>query len=408
MSARPGESRFDVGHSSAFRVVHAYNQHRGGGGSDNATRATIDVQRRYGMEVEVYTRSSEALPRNFRGRCEAAAGVVYAPRSVREFGAMLDTFQPHVVHAHEVFPLVSPWILPLCGERGIPVAMSCVDYRMTCPIVTHLFRERICTKCTDGREYWAVLRNCRNNLPESVTVAAYTALVRRRRLFTDHVARFIAPSDFTRDWLIRHAAIEPERITTIAPAVTMPERPADPGTGGYAAYAGRLTPEKGIQTLVEALRLCDVPLRLARAANSLVTMTLPPDVPVVITRDRNEFDAFLRGARMLIVPSIWFESFGLAAAEAMAHGIPVVASRLGALASLVRDGTDGLLFEPGNPRDLADKVLALWRNPDRCRSLGDAARKKALANWTTEHHMRRIENVYADISRRTTRRVVSA
>ena len=383
-----------------MRIIHAYNQHRGGGGSDNSTRTTIDVLRRHGMEVEVFTRSSEELPRNLQGRLQAATSVLYAPESVREFSSLLDSFKPDVVHVHEIFPLVSPWILPLCSERGVPVAMTCVDYRMTCPIVTHLSDGQICTKCAGGREYWAILKNCRENLAESVTVATYNVLVRKLGLFSKHVSRFIAPSEFTRSWLIEHAGIEPSRITTVSPVVSIPEDEADPGCGEYVAYAGRFTPEKGIDTLLEAARLCGAPIKLARAANSLIKMEVPPDVGVVVTRSREELAAFFRGARMLVVPSIWFEAFGLVAAEAMAYGLPIVASRVGSLSHLVEDGVEGLLFEMGNPRDMADKINFLWNKRDLCRDLGRAARKKAVTSWTAGHHHQNLKKIYEDLCTR--------
>jgi glycosyltransferase involved in cell wall biosynthesis len=380
-----------------MKAIHAYNQHRGGGGSDNSTRTTIDVLRQNGMQVEVFTRSSEDLPRNLQGRLQAATSVIHAPSSVRDFGALLDSFKPDVVHAHEVFPLVSPWILPLCTERGIPVAMTCVDHRMTCPIVTHLYDGEICMQCTGGHEYWAVLKNCRKNIPESVTVAFYNFIVRKLELFANHVSRFIAPSDFMRDWLIEHARIAPDRVTTVSPVVAIPECGTDPGAGSYIAYAGRFTPEKGIQTLLEAGRICGLPLKLARAENSLMTEQIPAEFEVVITRSPDDLSAFFRGARMLIVPSVWFETFGLTGAEAMGHGLPLIVSKLGALPCLVQDGIDGLLFEPGNARDLADKIRFLWDRPELCRQFGRAGRKKATSFWTGRHHFEGLKTMYEDL-----------
>jgi len=383
-----------------MKVLHAYNQHRGGGGSDNSTRTTIEVLRRHGMEVQVFTRSSEDLPRNLLGRFQAAASAIYAPGSVRDFAALLDSFKPDVVHVHEVFPLVSPWILPLCTRQRIPVAMTCVDYRMTCPIVTHLYNGQICTRCTGGHEYWAVLKNCRQNLPESIIVSLYNTMVRTLRLFTRHVGHFIAPSDFTRSWLIKHASIEPAKITTVSPVVELPENASDPTGGTYVAYAGRVTPEKGIATLLEAARLSQIPFRVSHSAHGLVTMRLPSDVGVDITHDRKELSAFFRGARMFVLPSVWFEAFGLAAAEAMGHGLPVVASRLGAMSALVEDGVDGLLFEPGDARDLSEKVKRLWSDPALCRRLGQAARQKAVSHWSAQQHVQRLRTVYENLCAR--------
>lgn len=389
-----------------MRVLYAYNRHRGGGGADNAARATIDVSRRQGVQVEVFTRNSEDLPRNIVGRLRAGLSVIYAPHSVREFSRLLNRFKPDLVHIHEIFPLVSPWILPPCSRRGIPVVMTCVDYRMTCPVVTHFRDGSICTRCTGGREYWAILKNCRRGHAASVSVALYNTLVRRLGLFARHVEHFIAPSEFTRQWLIQHAEIEPARITTINPVVEIPARAADPGVGEYVAFAGRFSPEKGIDTLVQAARLFDLPFRLARNNNSLIAVDVPPEVDVAITRNRAELSAFYRNARMLVVPSAWFETFGLVGAEAMSHGIPVVGARIGAIADLVRDGVDGLLFESRNAVDLAEKVTRLWYNPEFCRRLGRAGRDKAMTQWSPERHFERHMALYEQLrTRRPARRL---
>jgi glycosyltransferase involved in cell wall biosynthesis len=319
---------------------------------------------------------------------------------VQQFAARLDGFRPDIVHIHEVFPLVSPWILPQCTRRSIPVVMTCVDYRLTCPVVTHIQGGSICTQCTGGREHRAFLNNCRGNIPESFIVAVYNFLARRLRLFSDHVSCFIAPSEFTRGWLIDHADLEPSRIRTISPVVEIPGTAADPATGEYVAFAGRFSPEKGIDTLLQAARLCSLPVRLCRSAHSLVRAAVHSDISgleVVVTRNRAELDAFYRRARMLVLPSVWFETFGLVGAEAMSHGIPVIASRIGALGDLIEDGVDGLVFTPGNAGELAEKIRLLWNDPELCRRLGRAARTKAAALWSPECHMLKLERVYEDV-----------
>jgi glycosyltransferase involved in cell wall biosynthesis len=91
-----------------------------------------------------------------------------------------------------------------------------------------------------------------------------------------------------------------------------------------------------------------------------------------------ELESFYRGARFLVVPSLWFETFGLVVGEAMSHGIPVIASRIGALAELVEDGRTGLLFSPGAADELAAMMLRLWNEPEFCHQLGMAGREKIL------------------------------
>jgi len=381
----------------SLKVLHAYNQHRGGGGANNATQATIEASRKNGLNVQVFTRSSSELPHGIVGRVRAGMGMVFGGQSVKQFVALMENFRPDIVHVHELFPLVSPWILPQCTRRGIPVVMSCVDYRMTCPVFIHLYKGKICNRCVGGHEYWAILRNCRKSLPESAVMAAYSTLVRTFGLFSNHVSRFIAPSDFAREWLIQNARIPPRRITTIAPSVKIPERPADPAAGTYVAFAGRFAQEKGIQTFAEAARLSGLPFRMARHVNSLVTADLPREVEVVVTHNREELDAFYRGARVLVLPSIWFETFGLTGAEALSHAIPVVASHIGAISSLIEDGEDGLYFEPGNACDLTEKVKQIWNDPEACRRLGRAGRQKAISLWRAERHFERLKAVYDEV-----------
>ncbi len=357
----------------------------------------MDLLRKNGLDVEVFTRDSSEAAASLLGRIEAGASLFYAPRSVAAFTKLLDSFSPDVVHVQELFPLVSPWILPVCSERGIPVVMTCIDYRMTCSKTTHLNNGEVCTRCLGGRDYWAVLTNCRSNLSESLAGALYNLVVRCFGLFHRHVSHFIAPSEFSRDWLIQHAAIDPCHITVVSPIVQIPETSADAAEGTYVGFAGRFSPEKGLSTFLEASKLTDVPFRVCRNANSLVHLDIPSNIEVVVTRTRAELDCFYRGARLFVMPSIWFESFGLVGAEAMSHGIPVVASNLGAMQSLVENGTNGLHFRPGDAEDLSRVVTRLWRDPELCRTLGTAARNKVVSRWSPEMHFAQLNAIYQSV-----------
>lgn len=380
-----------------MRVLHAYNRHRGGGGANATTQATIDLSRNAGLEVEVYGRSGSDVPPGLRGRLQVGLGVLWGRESLREFGALLDAFKPDIVHVHELYPMVSPWIVPDCHSRGLPVVMSCVDFRLTCPNMTHWRAGAVCTRCLDGREYHAVLNNCRGSLAESASSAFYTAQVRRTGLFRKHVARFIAPSVFAGDWLVAKAGLPADLVEVIAPAVHIPEQAAPTGVGGYVAYAGRFVPEKGLDVFAAAAQLSGLPFRMARNVTGQVTVQPPPGPDVVVTVGRDDLAEFYRGARALVLPSHWYETFGLVGAEAMSHGVPVVGSRLGAIAELVEHEVDGLLFQPGDAADLARQVTRLWTDPALCQRLGQAGRDKAIARWHPQRHMDALLKVYARV-----------
>lgn len=357
-----------------MRLLHAYNLHRGGGGADNATRATISVLRARGIAVDVFERDSAALPVSLSGKVRAFADGLYARSAIKAFRDQLDRDRPDIVHVHDLYPLISPWVLPECKRRRIPTVMSVYDYRLTCPVHNHHFNGRLCTKCLGGREHHCVIQNCRGSRPESLAFALRNGVARSFGLFSKNVDLYIAPTQFTVDWLVEHAMVAPARAKAIPCVIDLPDEPVDPAQGGYVAFAGRFVPEKGVEVAIAAARQAGLPLWLAGDADGHPAARPGDNVRFVRTRNRDELAAFYRGARVFVMPSIWFETFGIVVGEAMSHGVPVVASRIGALAETTVDGVTGLLFEPGNVDELAAKLRQLWDDDELCRRLGRGAR----------------------------------
>jgi len=220
-------------------------------------------------------------------------------------------------------------------------------------------------------------------------------MLRMTRLITDNVTRLITCSEFTQQWMRDHSGIDPSRVDLVRHSVQIPETATDPVDGNYVAFGARFVPEKGIDTFLAAARICRLPFRLSRNKNFFVNVDLPPDAEVVVTIGRKDLAEFYRSARMLVVPSVWFETAPTVGAEAMSHGIPVIASNIGAVAGVVEDGVDGLLFEPGNARDLAEKVTRLWNDTELCRRFGRNARAKAVRRWNPETHVAGLVETYS-------------
>jgi glycosyltransferase involved in cell wall biosynthesis len=297
------------------------------------------------------------------------------------------------VHSHELYPLLTPWLFPLCARAGVPVVHSCYDFRITCPIATHHDGAAVCNRCTDQGAHHALQRNCRNSLPESAAFALRHAVAQRRNLY-DHVSRFIVLTDFSRNWLHRHAAIPIDRISVNECAIPAAPDPVDPAVGRYFAFAGRFVPEKGLDVLIEAARLSGLPIHVAGPAGSDPAPLQAHGVPVTITDGPASLAAVYRGARALVVPNLWFETFAIVAAEAMAHGVPVIASRIGALQDTVREGVTGLHFAPGDAADLARQMRRLWDDPALCRRLGVAGHADVRARFNEDAHFDRLIAAY--------------
>ena len=379
-----------------MRVLHVYNKHRGFGGSDKATATTIEVLRQRGVEVETFVRDSRDLPANLAGKVKALVGGLYAADAVKAFSEVIEQRRPDLVHAHELYPMISPWVLDRCRRAGIPMVVTCNDFRLSCPIATHYTRGATCFKCQGGREYWCVLRNCRASLPESMAYALRNASARHFGLFDRGVQRYVVISDHQRAFMTEQLGIAARRVAVNPCAIALPERPVDdPADGGYVGFAGRFVYEKGVEVMVQACRLAGVPMRFAGDAPQHPAVRPDDDAQFVMTNSPAELAAFYRGARIIVVPSIWPETFGIVAAEAMSHGIPVIASRIGGLQYSLRDGESGLLFEPGNAADLADKIRRVWDSPALARQLGASARRHTETHFSLQSHFDGLMEVYA-------------
>jgi glycosyltransferase involved in cell wall biosynthesis len=210
------------------------------------------------------------------------------------------------------------------------------------------------------------------------------------------VTLYVPPSEFVKRKLV-NAGFPGERIVVIPNPITLPaDSVVDASAGKYVAYAGHIRPEKGINTLLAAARMTGLQIRLAG------DYSLMPEVVKVAQANekflghlnRGQLGKFYRNARFLVVPGVCFEAFGLVLVEAMSHGLPVIASRIGGMPEIVEDGVTGLLFEPGNSEDLANKMNLLWENPDLCRQMGIQGHEKVISEYSNEVYYKRLMAVY--------------
>jgi glycosyltransferase involved in cell wall biosynthesis len=380
-----------------MKVVQIHNNYRFSSGENVVFEGTVDLLKRRGVAVVLLTRDSRNFKPSIYKKIRAFASSIYSLSAAREMSCIISEETPDLVHIHNVFPLISPSILRTCREARVPVVMTCHNYRLVCPIGVHFFKGKVCEECSGDREYFCALRNCRENIYESIAYAIRNISARRLRLFTDNITIYISISEFLKRRMIS-SGLDKAVITVIPNRVKIPENNDSPA-GDYIAYAGRIGEEKGISTLLDALRrLPHIPLRLAGDGPLMpdILKNAPRNATFIGRLNNEEMSAFYRDARMLVVPSLCFETFGLVAAEAMGYGLPVIASRIGALPEIVDDGVTGLLFEPGNVEDLANRIEKLWMTPDLCRQMGQIGREKVIREYNDDVYYNRLMAVYED------------
>jgi glycosyltransferase involved in cell wall biosynthesis len=231
----------------------------------------------------------------------------------------------------------------------------------------------------------------------------------------DHeVDAYVVPSEFSRAKHIE-AGLPAEKLF-VKPNFVYPDPGPNPVPGSYALFAGRLAAEKGILTVLDAWRrVGPVPLKIVGdgpltpdVRRAIAAMGLAPGVELIGHVAPEAVIDALRGARVAIFPSQWYETFGRVAAEAFACGVPVIASRTGAVAEVVADGVTGLHFTPGDPEDLAAKVTWAWDHPADLGQLGRQARLEFERRFTADRNLQLLEELYDMAIRRAHGRATAA
>jgi glycosyltransferase involved in cell wall biosynthesis len=315
--------------------------------------------------------------------------------------ALIGETRPDVAHLHNIYHQITPSILPVLARHGIPVFMTLHDYKLVCPNYTLFANGAYCERCLQGHFHHAVLERCHEGSLARSALLALEAWWQRTSGVYDAVSTFFAPSRFMRDLMIR-AGFEPSRVVYLpsfipepAPGTAPPAIPFE--AGRYLLYAGRLSHEKGIATLLRALDdatplvVCgDGPLRA-----SLETQARERGLRVYfaghVAKDR--LDAITRGALAAVLPAEWPENAPFAVLEAAVLGTPVIVSNMGGLPEMA-ECVGGVVFDAGNAGALRDAIRALAAQPEAARARARAGRVRALAHYHRDAHLHALEAAY--------------
>lgn len=329
-----------------------------------------------------------------------AGRMLYSFEARKKFGRLLDAAKPRLVHVHNIYHQISPSILPEAKKRGLPVVMTAHDYKLIAPNYSLFHDGAICERTKPDRFWEAVKHRCiKRSVIASALSAFEMALHRRLGLYRDNVDRIIAPSRFVQALLVEYGVAE-SKIVHVPHFIDASDwTPAYDGS--YALYVGRLSEEKGVDVLIRAAaKRKKIPVRIVGTGpdearlKALAAHLGAKNVEFAGFRAGEDLRREYAGARFVVIPSVWYEVFGLIALEAYAAGKPVVATQIGGLAELVRDGETGLTASVGDAADLAEKMAALWDTPPLCADMGRVARAWVQDEFAPETHYRRIMEVY--------------
>ncbi|MFE4105280.1 glycosyltransferase family 4 protein [Almyronema epifaneia] len=386
-----------------MQILSIHNSYQIRGGEDESWAAEVKLLSEKGHQVEIYEETNDRTEK--LKALQLAQRTIWSRESYQIVTQKIRATGCELMHVQNFFPLISPSVYYAAQAEGVPVIQTLRNYRLLCPNALFFRQGRVCEDCL-GKPvpYPGVLHSCyRQN--RAATAATAAMLVTHQGMGTWHhqVDLYIALTQFARKKFIQ-GGLPPEKIV-VKPNFVYPDPGVGQGEGGFALYVGRLSVEKGLDTLLAAWQLLQTPMPLKIVGDG----PLADEVQAVAARLSNvewlgrrpmaEVHALMGQAQFLIFPSKWYETFGRVAVEAFAKGTPVVASDLGAIAELVESGHTGVRFRPGNAADLATKVHWMLADTQRLAAMRRAARAEFEAHYTAESNYQQLMRIYEQVRR---------
>lgn len=388
----------------AVKIMVVHNRYREAGGEDGVFQAEADLLEGRGHRVLRYTVHNDRVVG--MNRLALSGRALWNPSAYRELRALMRRGRPDVVHFHNTFPLVSPAGYYAARAEGVPVVQTLHNYRLLCPDALFFRDGKVCEDCVGRVVPWpGVFHACyRESRAASGVVAAMLTLHRALRTWTEMVDVYVTLSRFARRKFVEGGLPAAKMVTK--PNFVLPDSGPGAGRGGYALFVGRLSPEKGVGTLLAAwARLgARVPLKIVGDGplREMVVGAAEQDSRLewLGYRPRAEVQALLRDAGLVVLPSLT-EGAPLIVLEAMAAGTPVVAAGIGAVAEILDHGRTGLLFLPGEADDLAARVEDLFLRPEEERvRMRREARSEFEAKYTAGRNYEMLMEIYESVLER--------
>lgn len=385
-------------------IAHSHYRSTAPSGENLVVRQEAEALRSAGHEVVAFDRYSDDLASRPALRRAAVVATSVRDRSAyRDLAAAIASSRPDVVHVHNTFPMLSPAVLDVCRDAGVPVVATLHNYKLLCASGDFFRDGRPCHDCADGSVRGGLAHGCYRG-SRAATAPVVAGMLANRRRWREAVSAYVFISAAQRD-LMRGLALPEDRVFVKHNLVPpLADRPRDERSP-LVVYLGRLDAAKGVaqlQAAWDAFRTArpGAALRLAIAGGGPLQESVTswaavrPEVEWHGRLDRSELASLLGRARAAVVPSAWEETFGLVAVEAMSLGVAPIVPAHGALAEIVEDGRTGVCYPPGDTAALARALAEVDADPERFLDLGRSGRERYLEEFHPERGVERLLEVY--------------
>ena len=332
------------------------------------------------------------------GKIKTALSFVHSSEATKGISRLIHDTRPDIVHCHNIYHQLTPSIIGAAKAKGIPVVLTLHDSKPVCPSYLRLSRGKPCSDCLDGDFFNVVRKRCADGSIGKSALLYFEAVVQRQLGNYEQVDKFIAPSEFMRTSVLHR--FRPDQVALLYNGIDTKSLSVSDTDGGYVLFLGRLSAEKGVETLLKAQASSSVGWPLHIAGTGPLADDLKQRYPAANYLGHLSGDTLhqaIAKASVIVLPSECYENCPMSILEAMAYGKPVIGSRMGGIPELIIDGETGKLFTAGNSQDLCSALDSLMADKTKRDEMGKKARARAELEFDLEHHNRRLMEIYSTV-----------
>ncbi|WP_179997129.1 glycosyltransferase family 4 protein [Acinetobacter sp. YH16050] len=378
-----------------MKVLILHNEYQQPGGEDTVVNNESKLLQGAGhlVYLEIFSNHNIKGPVS---KILAAVGMVFSLTSFFRVKKMIKKIKPDVVHVHNFFPLLSPSVFYACKSLKIPVVLTLHNYRTLCPTAVLMYEGHVCERSLKNGPWWAIKKKAyRNSLIATFFLTLMIDFHKKFGTWSNAVDRFIVLSESSKQKFIS-AGFPSNKIIKKPNFVDISYR--ERNSNFQFLYVGRLSEEKGVNVIKGALNFLSESVKISLIGDGPLKSDFQKNEKIDLKGRLNSNQVFdeMNKHYALLLPSICLETFGMTVIEAYANGLPVIASRIGALEELVEHQVTGLLFEAGNPESLTQAMLWALDHPQEMYQMGLNARKKYEQSYTAQKNLQQLEDIYMD------------
>lgn len=337
-----------------------------------------------------------------------ALDVIYSKKNKKKMEEALDEFKPDIVHLNNFQRQLSESIIEAIKERDIPIVFTAHDLESICPAITMLdSNKEICELCKKGKFINCIKKKCiKNSSLKSILGAIEGKYYRLKKVYNKKISYIITPSNFYRQKLIEDGISE-QKIKVIYNFIDVNKYDIEIKDNGYGLYFGRLSKEKGILNLIEAFsKIQGKKLYIAGDGPErgiiekiIKERNLDKNIKLLGYLSQNEVKNYIKNARFVVAPSIWYENCPYSILETQAIGKPIIGANLGGIPELVQDKQNGLIYSYNSIDELETKMKFLFENKELAEQYGRNAKEYAKKRYSKENYYNNIMKIYKEILR---------